>query len=97
MSDKREPVLILTLLLAAWALAFGWSLIGAYLATPTGDGFTRGLDRLTHFLGWQAIAGLVGLAVFGVGRSWPKRSGPRRVSVWPLRLALLLLAALMTF
>lgn len=97
MSDNREPVLVLSLLLAAWAMAFVWSLIGAYLAVPTGDGFTRGFNRVTHFLGWQAVAGLFGLAAFGVGRSWQKGSGLRNVSVWPLRLALVLLAGLLAF
>lgn len=97
LSDKREPVLILSLLLAAWAMAFGWSLIGAYVAAPTGDGFSNGLNRVTHFLGWQAVAGLFGLAAFGVGRAWPRGSGLRQVSVWPFRLALLLLAALLAF
>jgi len=97
LSESREPTLLLAVILAAWVIASGWSVVGAWLAEPTGDGFTRGANRIGHFLGWQAVAGLLGLAAFGVGRSWPKGSGPRRLSAGPLWLALLLVAALVAF
>lgn len=78
-------------------MAFGWSVLGTLGMEATGDGFTRGLNRVMHFLGWQAIAACLALAAFGVGRAWPAASGPRRVSIWPLRLALLLLVLLVGF
>ena len=97
LADRKEPLFLLSVILAAWVFAFGWSILGAAWAEAAGDGFTRGLNRVTHFLGWQAVAGLLGLAAFGVSRAWPADSGLRRVSVWPLRLAILLAVALLAF
>lgn len=83
--------LLLMVLLALWAAAFGYSVYFFLTAAPTGDGFTRGLNRISGFLGWQGIAGMFAIACFGIGRSVPRTSGIRRVSVVPLALVLVLI------
>lgn len=97
LSEPRQNLFVLAGILTLWVLAFGWSIIGSWGMEPTGDGFTRGMNRLLHFLGWQAIAACLALAAFGVGRSWPKGSGTRLVSRIPLLIAGLLIAAVMAF
>lgn len=84
MSEQRQNLPLLAGILALWVLAFGWSVIGSWGMEPTGDGFTRGMNRITHFLGWQAIAACLALAAFGVGRAWPKGTSARSVSRFPL-------------
>ncbi len=85
------------MLLTLWVLAYGWSVVGAWGAPPSGEGFTRGINRVGLFLGWQAVAGLLGVATLAIGRGWPKGSGIRRVSAVPFWLALALLAGLLGF
>lgn len=94
MSEPRQNLPFLAGILALWVLAFGWSVIGSWGMEPTGDGFTRGMNRITHFLGWQAIAACLALAAFGVGRAWPKGSGTRSVSRLPLWMVGALAAAI---
>lgn len=71
-------------LIAAWALAWAVSLHALWSLPPSGDGFTRGLNRAGAFLGWQAIAGLLALGAFGLGRAWPRGTAVRRLSRLPL-------------
>ncbi|CAN0604036.1 unnamed protein product, partial [Ectocarpus sp. 12 AP-2014] len=40
------------------------------------------------FIGWQGIAGLIAVALFGVGSGWQKGSSTRRLSRLPLWIAL---------
>ncbi|MEO1239932.1 MAG: hypothetical protein AAFW64_09865 [Pseudomonadota bacterium] len=94
MSEPKQNLPLLAGILALWVLAFGWSVIGSWGMAPAGDGFTRGLNRVTHFLGWQAISACLALAGFGVGRAWPKGSGPRVVARLPLWTAVGLATAL---
>lgn len=56
---------VLSLLIVWTALWLGTFLVPALLA-PTGDGFTRGLNRLGTFLGFQCLAGLVGLGLLAI-------------------------------
>ncbi len=86
--------LFLTVLFAAWVFAFCYAFFSFTTQTPTGDGFTRGMNRITTYLGWQGVAGMLGLAIFAVGRSWPKRSTVRVMSIVPIGLALLHVAAI---
>ena len=85
--------LILMVLLALWVAAWGLS-VAQLFAAPTGDGFTRGMNRMSGFLGWQGVAGMIALALWGVGRGLPKGSGARRISAVPLGMTLAVLAAL---
>ncbi len=89
--DTRR--LALMALLALWVAAWGLSVM-QLLAEPTGDGFTRGMNRMSGFLGWQGVAGMIALSLWGVGRGFAKPSGIRRVSAVPLGLTLVLLLAL---
>lgn len=95
MSDRRR--FLLTLLLAVWVLCFAYAFVAFATAEPSGDGFTRGANRAGLFLGWQAVAGLVGLAAFAVSRDAPKGSGIRRVAAVPFLIALALLTLLVGF
>ncbi len=90
--DRRR--LLLTALIAAWLMAYGYSFVAFAVTEPDGDGFTRGANRILQFLGWQGVAGLFALAVFGVSRAWPRGSAVRRLATAPLGLALLLVAVI---
>lgn len=95
MSDGKR--FLLAVLLAAWAMAFAYSFY-AYSSTPAdGEGFTRGLNRVGQFLGWQAVAGLLGLASFAVSREAARGSGIRRVAAVPFWIALAFLALILGF
>lgn len=78
-SDGRRFLLIV--LGAVWLMAF----VYAFVASSN-----------THFewaplvyLGWQGIAGMVALALFGIGSAWEQGSAVRRLSRFPVILALL--------
>ena len=63
----------------------------AYARAPyEGAGFPDGLNKPAVFLGWQGAAGVISVAVWGLGRSWPKGNGVRALSAIPLVIALLL-------
>lgn len=60
---------LIWVLLADWALAYATS-IGAFLSLEsTGGGFTRGLNRLMAFFGWQIVAGAFASAVWLAARN----------------------------
>lgn len=64
----------LQLLLGLWALLFLLS-IGEPLLTPkAGDGFTRGLNRLVPFFGYQAVAAAVSFGTAYLARRVRSRS-----------------------
>ncbi|MEM6385911.1 MAG: hypothetical protein AAF718_06710 [Pseudomonadota bacterium] len=86
--------LLLTVLLALWLMAYLYSFVSFALTEPNGSGFTRGANRLEAFFGWQGIAGLFAIAVFGISRKWPAGSVVRKSGMVPLALAGLLLAAM---
>ena len=81
--------LVLTGLFALWVFAFAYAFYALATLEPTGDGFTRGANRITTYLGWQGVAGMAGLAIFAVGQGWPKGATVRTLSRVPLGLALL--------
>lgn len=96
MSQEKDQIrlFLLMAMLALWLVAWGYSLVFLALTQPTGDGFTRGMNRITGFLGWQGVAGMLAIAVWGVGRGFPKGSGVRKVSIFPLGMVLVLLLAI---
>jgi len=77
-------------ILALWIAAYGYSLFMLLTGDVSGGAFTSGLNRFSIFLGWQGVAGIFAFASFGVGRSFNKGSGIRRVSVVPAVAALAL-------
>lgn len=96
MSDPTDGTrLLLTALLALWAMSFGYSFAVFALIESTGDGFTKGVNRVTQFLGWQGVAGIFAIAIFGVSRKWSRGAAVRRLGVVPLALAALLVAGIL--
>ncbi|MEM7717906.1 MAG: hypothetical protein AAF222_01770 [Pseudomonadota bacterium] len=91
-----EVRFLLTLLLTLWLLSYGYSMFAlpdleeARLALA-GD---RDLSTVSHFLGWQGIAGGLAFAVFGVSRLWPQGAAARQLGNLPILLALLLIAVM---
>jgi len=79
-------------LFALWAGTYSWSFAAFFLTAPTGDGFTRGLNRVTAFYGWQIAACALSFFVL-----WAKRYVAGRAALrlfWaPVSLAGLLLIA----
>ena len=89
--DGHERRLWLVMgLLALWLAAYGYSIVIILGADPATDGATRSPGRWTGFLGWQGVAGITALAIWGVGQGFPKRTGIRRISAAPLGMALAL-------
>lgn len=70
---------VILALLALWALAWGGSFVGLWLTAPTGDGFTRGLNRVMHFLAWQGVAGVLATLLFVLRK---RVSGPLARALW---------------
>ena len=74
MTHDRKRLLCL-LALAVWTALFSLSFILLFTLEPTGDGFTRGLNRIGAFLTWQGFALVVAiialLAGRGLGRDTP--------------------------
>lgn len=82
----------LVALLAVWVLVFAGSVLVPWLTEPRGDGFTRGLNQLMTFFGYQLAAGAVALGLWwisrGVAPAWLR---------WLARVPLMLALALALF
>lgn len=94
-SDRKT--LLFTVLYAAWVIVCAWSFVAYGRAPHQGAGFPDGLNKLAVFLGWQGIAAMLAIAVWGVSLGFEKGSGARSLGRVPLILAVLLLAALLVF
>lgn len=95
MSDPSDGQrLLLTVLFTAWLIAFGYAFYAFATTLPGGGGFVRGMNRITSYLGWQGLAGMISIAVFSVGRGWPKGSAVRRMSATPILVAILHIVAI---
>ena len=86
--DNRRLFLILS---GLWAFAYMGSIVALQTTEPTGEGFTRGLNRLTAFLGWQIFAGVIAAGVWWAGNALPKGSQARLFSRVPAALAVVLI------
>ena len=93
MSENNQDVriLLLMVLLAAWAVVYGYSIYFLLTVSPQGDGVTRGLNRISGFLGWQGLAGIIAFACWGIGWAFARSSSIRRISAVPMAMALALL------
>jgi hypothetical protein len=79
------------LLFALWALIWLGSILVPMFQPPTGDGFTRGLNRIGTFVGFQIAAGVIGIMILALRPA----TGPfRRLSVLPIAMAGALIVAL---
>lgn len=92
MSDGQR--FLLTSLYAVWLLVFGYAFIAYDRALVEGAGLSDEANRSVIYLGWQGVAGMLAVAVFGVGRGWPKGSAVRGLATVPLVIAVLHLLAL---
>lgn len=84
-------------LYAAWVMVFAYSFVAYARAPYEGAGFPDGLNKPAVFLGWQGIAAMLALAVFGVSRGWPKGCAERGLGWVPLGFALVLAALVGAF
>lgn len=83
---------LLVLALMIWGGLYLYSFWLLFTMESTGDGFTRGMNRVTGFLGWQMAAAAVGLVCFMLSRGQPKGSLLHKAGAAPLVVALALLA-----
>ena len=81
------------ILLAIWLAAYSWSFAAFFIIEPSGDGFTRGLNRLSHFFGWQIGAGLIAIIIWQLARAFQRGSAGRWLGRLPIALGALLLIA----
>lgn len=90
MTDPGDGVrLLLTVLFAGWAMAFGYAF--SELAGIDLEAVRTGTvpPEATEFLRWQGVALLLAVAVFGVSLGWPRGAAVRGLGVLPLSLAVL--------
>lgn len=93
MFTSREDRLVAALVIV-WAGLFAWSFIDFMTTEATGDGFTRGFNRIAGFLLWQFAAGIVSVPAYLTGRAHPRGSPVRWISRLPLAVSVLLLVAM---
>jgi len=60
---------VLRILLGAWLVLVILSILVPALTPRTGDGFTRGINRLYSFFGYQATAGILAFVIAYLARS----------------------------
>lgn len=83
---------VVALLFVGWVAVFVVSFVLTSGTTPTGDGFTRGLNRVGVLLSWQAVAMAVAVVVWLVGlRQFADSAGWRWLSRLPFILQLMLI------
>ena len=61
MTDEASNKRLIKILFAIWLLLQILAMAYPALTGPTGDGFTRGLNRVTAFFGFQSVAGILAL------------------------------------
>ncbi|MEP0090227.1 MAG: hypothetical protein ABJM02_07325 [Paracoccaceae bacterium] len=83
-SDARR--FLLMALGALWLMAFSYAFV-AY--SNTHFEWKHGV-----YLGWQGIAGIAAVAIYGVGLAWEKGSAARRLSRLPVIMAILQILAI---
>jgi hypothetical protein len=84
----------LWVLLALWLAAFAGSFIAFALIEPTGSSFTRGMNRVGAFFGWQAAAISLAVVLWWRARQLPLEKGPHWLARVPILLAALLVGAI---
>lgn len=91
-----EVRFLFTLLLTLWLLSYSYSMFALPNLEDARNALAEGSDysAVSHFLGWQGIAGLLAIAVFGVSRLWKQGAAARQLGNLPILLALLLIAVI---
>jgi len=82
---------IIAALCGIWAALYAASILVPYHTPPSGDGFARGLNRVTLFFQYQMAAGALAMAIWWMGRGLARR-WQQWAARMPAILALLLLA-----
>ena len=90
MSGNRTVIFVV---LGLWALAMVLSGL-AMTEEPTGDGFTRGLNRVSGFVGWQAAGLILALTAWLASRPLEKGDTLRWMARVPGWWAILVLVGL---
>lgn len=90
MSRRNLTILMIVL----WVAIFGWSFLLTQITPATGDGFTRGLNRISAFVGWQVAAAVLALLIWRAGAVFAKTSTLRRVSRGPILATMLVIAGI---
>lgn len=67
--DPHGALLAIRILLAIWATLVVLSVVVSALTPATGDGFTRGLNRVYPFIGYQAVAAVIAFVLAFLSRS----------------------------
>lgn len=91
--------LLLTVLMAGWAMAFAYSFWWLAEMVRPDSPFDWGADMMPamEFLRWQGVALLLAIAAFGVSLAWPRGMAVRGIGVLPLTLAALVAAGIGMF
>ncbi len=82
-------------LLGVWLAVYVWSVLVMQTTPAEGDGFTRGMNRITSFLAWQGVAAVLGLLIWRLGQSFAPATAGRWLSRVPTLLAGLLVVAIL--
>jgi len=84
----------LRLLLALWLVAMVLSITGFLGSEPTGDGFTRGLNRVATLFGWQLAGAVLALLCLFFRHEVLPGTPLRWISLVPIAVAGLVVLAL---
>lgn len=82
--------------LIIWAGLYAWSFMALTLTEATGDGFTRGSNRIGQFLMFQMAAGLTAIFVWRKSNDL-SASALRWLARLPVALSLLLITGIAAF
>jgi len=96
-SGEANRTNLIKVLFAIWSALQILAMAYPALTAPTGDGFTRGLNRITAFFGFQGVAGI--LAITLAIQSFQHRTKLSRIwrifAAVPITVAALLLLAVL--
>jgi hypothetical protein len=84
---SMQPKHTVYALSGVWLLLFVISFVTLQVVQPTGDGFTRGLNRIVAFLSWQGAAFVVAMVLAWLTRRAAERGVDRIKLVGYLPLA----------
>lgn len=85
---------LLIIALGIWAALFALSFVLLFTLEPTGEGFVRGLNRVTAFVGWQGAAFVAAIVALVAGRGSNATGGLRWLSRVPAIVQALMLLLL---
>lgn len=81
---KAFPNAAVWLCAVIWVACVAYGFVAFHETAPTGDGFTRGYNRLEAFFQWQLAALLAATIGFVIGHLSSASDGVKRAGRWPL-------------